>query len=421
MKGESAFPRYLEYKDSGIEWLGELPATWDIMPLKRIASLKSGESINSDSIEDTGEYAVYGGNGLRGYTSRYTHDGIYPLVGRQGALCGNVNYSVGKFWASEHAVVVSPTRRLNTYWLGELLRAMNLNQYSIAAAQPGLSVEAVSNLFVPTPPLPEQQAIASFLDRETAKIDTVIEKQQRLIALLTEKRQAVISHAVTKGLDPNAQMKDSGIEWLGMVPEHWEVTRLGYYATVENGTTPSRDNPEYWFDGDVPWLSSAEVNQYVVTEASEYITEAALKACSLRLLPNESLIVGMIGEGKTRGMSALLKIEATINQNLAGIIPRQSVRSDYLHYAFQTAYLYLREAGRGGNQAAMNCEILRAMMSPIPPIGEQTAIATFLTTETARIDTLIAKANQSIELMKERRSALISAAVTGKIDVRQVA
>ena len=213
--------RYDKYKDSGVGWLGEVPQHWDVVPLKRIANLKSGESITSESIEETGEYPVLGGNGLRGYTSGFTHEGHYVIIGRQGALCGNINYATGRFWASEHAVVASPLNRVETTWLGEMLRAMNLNQHSVSAAQPGLSMEFVGNLRAAVPPIADQSAIAKFLDRETAKIDALVREQRRLIELLKEKRQAVISHAVTKGLNPNAPMKPSGIEWLGDVPEHW--------------------------------------------------------------------------------------------------------------------------------------------------------------------------------------------------------
>jgi type I restriction enzyme, S subunit len=188
-------------KDSGIEWLGRVPAHWEVCAIKRIADLRSGETINGEQIEDSGEFPVYGGNGLRGYTSRFTHDGSYALIGRQGALCGNVNYARGKFWASEHAVVVTPLGRSETFWLGELLRAMNLNQYSVSAAQPGLAVESIRNLRLPVPSHEEQVAIADFVGRETQKIDSLVNEHHRLIELLKERRQAVISAAVTGKID----------------------------------------------------------------------------------------------------------------------------------------------------------------------------------------------------------------------------
>ena len=191
----------VKMKDSGVEWLGDVPEGWVVCALKRIADFRSGESITSEDIETEGIYPVFGGNGLRGFTENYTHEGTYVLIGRQGALCGNINYASDKFWASEHAIVVSPRLELQPFWFGEMLRTMNLNQYSISAAQPGLSVETICNLFAPIPPLHEQQAIATFLDHETAKIDTLIEEAQKAIELMKERRTALISAAVTGKID----------------------------------------------------------------------------------------------------------------------------------------------------------------------------------------------------------------------------
>jgi type I restriction enzyme S subunit len=191
----------IKMKDLGVEWLGEIPEHWEMLALKRLAILKSGESITAESIDKDGDYPVFGGNGLRGYTTTFTHNGNYVLIGRQGALCGNINYAQGQFWASEHAVVVSPIGPVETKWLGELLSAMNLNQYSVSAAQPGLSVETVSNLSIPKPPLQEQSIIAAFLDRETAHIDTLTTKIRESILKLREYRTALISAAVTGKID----------------------------------------------------------------------------------------------------------------------------------------------------------------------------------------------------------------------------
>jgi type I restriction enzyme S subunit len=188
-------------KDSGVEWLGEVPEHWEVKPLKYVVLMKSGDQITTDDINESGEYPVFGGNGLRGYTPIYTHDGWFPLIGRQGALCGNVNYAMGKFWASEHAVVVTPQTDCNILWLGELLRTMNLGQYSITAAQPGLSVDVIGNLRIPFPKITEQTTIAAFLDRETARIDALIAEAEKGIVLLKERRSALISAAVTGKID----------------------------------------------------------------------------------------------------------------------------------------------------------------------------------------------------------------------------
>ena len=184
-------------RDSGIPWLGQIPAHWAIMKLKHVAFLKSGDAITSDSITESGEYPVYGGNGIRGYTSSFTHNGDYVLIGRQGALCGNINIASGRFWASEHAVVVHVQGENDFNWLGELLQIMNLNQYSQSAAQPGLAVGFVANLQVPIPPLPEQRLIVAHIRRETAKLDALRQAAERTIGLLRERRAALIAAAVT--------------------------------------------------------------------------------------------------------------------------------------------------------------------------------------------------------------------------------
>ena len=184
-------------KPRGIEWLGDIPKHWEVKKLKYVARLKSGDSITADSIRDEGEYPVFGGNGLRGYTSAYSHEGDFVLIGRQGALCGNINYAKGKFWASEHAVVVTPIARYNLIWVGELLCTMNLNQYSQSAAQPGLAVEKIQNLFIPVPSIEEQNSISAYIEAETQKLDATISKIEKEIELLQKYRTALISEVVT--------------------------------------------------------------------------------------------------------------------------------------------------------------------------------------------------------------------------------
>ena len=188
-------------KDSGIEWLGEVPEDWSVVKLKHIVEMKSGNFISAEMIEDEGLYPVYGGNGIRGYHSEYTHEGFFPLIGRQGALCGNINYANGKFWPTEHAVVVSPKKQVDIYWIGELLRMMNLNQYSQASAQPGLSVEKIINLIVPFPTFEEQNAIAEKLKTLNQKFESADYELRESISKFKEYRQSIISEAVTGKID----------------------------------------------------------------------------------------------------------------------------------------------------------------------------------------------------------------------------
>ena len=192
---------YPAYKDSGVEWLGKVPEHWEVRRLKTLSHMQSGEAITAMSINPTGDYRVFGGNGLRGCTSDYTHDGEFVLIGRQGALCGNIHLARGRFWASEHAVVatLSPAHVLE--WFGALLEVMDLNQYSIAAAQPGLSVDRVLNLWAPVPPADEQVLMSKSLVERSREMTDALVTAHRQITLLREYRTRLIADVVTGKLD----------------------------------------------------------------------------------------------------------------------------------------------------------------------------------------------------------------------------
>lgn len=285
----------------------------------------------------------------------------------------------------------------------------------------GLNLELLGNIGCPIPNVKEQLSIAAFLDHETAKIDALIEKQQRLIELLKEKRQAVISHAVTKGLNPNASMNDSGVEWADRVPAHWRVSKLGYHASVSNGATPSRENMLFWENGTIGWLNSSKVNDEVIKEADQFITNLAFSQTSVKPVNKGDLVMAITGEGQTRGRVAICNIEATINQHLAAI----SIRDKLLQHKF--LYLWLEgnyeriryeSEGAGSTKGAITCSEISAFPVILPPLEEQAQIVNYVAERKCKFDGLIGKAVSAIELMQERRTALISAAVTGKIDVR---
>lgn len=188
-------------KDSGIEWLGEIPEHWEVRKLKYVADFQSGEIITSETIEQTGEYPVFGGGGFRGYTNAYTNDGEYVLIGRQGALCGNIKYASGKFWASEHAIVTYPRNKIETYFLGEILNVANLGRLSQTAAQPGISIGQIKHVKIPIPALTEQLAIVNYIKQETAILDTAISTIEKEITLVEEYKTALIAEAVTGKID----------------------------------------------------------------------------------------------------------------------------------------------------------------------------------------------------------------------------
>jgi type I restriction enzyme S subunit len=184
-------------KDSGIEWIGEIPGHWEVKALKYIANLQSGETISPEKFIEQDGYPVFGGNGFRGFTSTFTNDGEFALIGRQGALCGNINYAKGKFYASEHAIVVYPLHNENVIWLGETIRQANFNRLSQTAAQPGIAVNVIKNVLFPYPSVIEQQGIAQFVNDQSEKIATAISLKEREIEKLKEYKSTLINSAVT--------------------------------------------------------------------------------------------------------------------------------------------------------------------------------------------------------------------------------
>jgi type I restriction enzyme S subunit len=222
-------------------------------------------------------------------------------------------------------------------------------------------------------------------------------------------------------LKPYSAYKDSGVPWLGDVPEHWEVRKLGQVSKVFNGATPSRMQPAYWIGGTIPWLSSGKVNDFIVKSPSELVTDRAFRDCSISLVPKGSVIMGLIGQGKTRGMSALLAIDACINQNLAAIVPRSGLDGRYLHYLLTAYYKPIREIGRGGNQEALNCDIVARLRLPLPPLDEQVTLANHIETAVASLVRIRERIEQEVHLLREYRTRLIADVVTGKLDVREVA
>jgi type I restriction enzyme, S subunit len=425
-----SLPRYPEYKDSGVDWLGQIPAHWGLCALKRIATLKSGESITSEQIHDAGSYPVFGGNGMRGFTSSFTHEGRFALIGRQGALCGNVNYSHGRFWASEHAVVATPAKPADTTWLGEMLRAMNLNQYSVSAAQPGLSVEIISNIDVPYPPLDEQCAIAAFVDRETAKIDALIAEQEKLIVLLAEKRQVTISHAVTKGLNPDAPMKDSGVTWLGEVPIHWGHARklldlvTSHQHSFVNGPFGSDLLTSELVAEGVPIIYIRDINAMGYRRVSEWhvTREKALQLQFCNVQPGDILVAKV---GDPPGVAAVYPAgepQAIVTQDVIRLrLDADKALPRYICWLLNSRYgkTTIEQISVESTRTRVGLGEYKQLRFVVPPLPEQVSIATFLDVECARLDALTAEATRAIALLKERRSSLIAAAVTGQIDVRR--
>ncbi|MEB8047881.1 restriction endonuclease subunit S [Escherichia fergusonii] len=266
------------------------------------------------------------------------------------------------------------------------------------------------------PNILEQTKISDFLDHETAKIDKLIEKQQQLIELLKEKRQAVISHAVTKGLNPDVPMKDSGVEWLGNIPTHWEFKPLKSICQIINGSTPKSGIAEFW-DGDINWITPTDLSQksgLFITESARKITLAGYNSCGTTLVPRNSIIIS------TRapiGSLAITSIESCTNQGCKSLITHDKNLSKFIYYSLSIITTPLNILGKGSTFLELSTEDLGSLRVSLPR-DDVNSIVNFLDHETETIDTVIDKQLLQIELLKERRTALISAAVTGKIDLR---
>lgn len=340
------------------------------------------------------------------------------------AVPASASENVNSLVCGYHLTQIKP-KYLDGRFLLRLFQSKGFNAQFIVSANGvtryGLPQYAIANAVTPVPPMEEQKAIARFLDQKTAQIDELIAKKQSLLEKLAEQRTAMISHTVTKGLDSSVAAKGTEAAWLGEIPAHWTTSRVKFVAKVGNGSTPSRDNPDYWFDGDFPWLNSSVVNKEVVDSADQFVTGVALKECHLPIIEPPAVLVGITGQGKTRGMSSKLTFRATINQHLVYVKPYgDSINVDYLHHIFERAYAYLRnESDAGGStKGAITCSQIENLAIPLPPLAEQEQIVRFVDEDYSRISRLQKKVKAALQRLQEYRSALITNAVTGKIDVR---
>ena len=247
-------------------------------------------------------------------------------------------------------------------------------------------------------------------------------EQQRLIELLKEKRQAVISHAVTKGLNPDAPMKDSGIEWLGEVPAHWEVTKMKWVARMESGHTPDKKVPAYWDDGDIPWVSLNDTgflkdNDYI-SETAYAVTQLGIENSSAHLLPAHTVV---FSRDATIGRCAITTRAMAVSQHFIGWVCGKAIVPEFLLLRLRSMTGELERLTTGATLKTIGMPEVRTLVTPVPPLREQRAVIAWVSNQTARLDTLTTTAHHAIDLLQERRTALISAAVTGQIDVRPAA
>ncbi|HDK9104454.1 restriction endonuclease subunit S [Acinetobacter baumannii] len=430
------YQKYTEYKKSGVEWLGEIPRHWDSKPLKYLCTYNDEVLPETTAKDAEIQYIDIGSvsavNGISKIETmifkdapsrarRIVRDGdvIVSTVRTYLEAIAPINNPPENLIVSTGFAVIRPNQYLYKSFASYCLRAKGFIKEvvarSVGVSYPAINSSDLVNIAIPSIEYAEQVKIANFLDHETTKIDHLIEKQQQLIELLKEKRQAVISHAVTKGLNPNVPMKDSGVEWLGEVPEHWDIVQAKYIADITRGAILRPvDAPEY-FDEEGEW---AYLNISDATKCDKYLDESKLRLSQLgstksaRVYPNNLIITA----SATIGKAFINRIKVCVHD---GFIPFCNIKLDinYLYHYVSNPYLYAA-MGKSNTQKNIYLDEVKNMMVTVPPRCEQVAIVKHIESSQFKYDGLIQSANSAIKLMQERRTALISAAVTGKIDVR---
>ena len=435
----SRYKSYSEYRDSGLSWLGPMPIHWKLVKSKYLFQRVQREVRPEDGVVTAfrdGQVTLRTNRRVEGFTESIKEIGyqgvrvgdllVHAMDGFAGAI--GVSDSDGKCSPVCSVCVPANVSHTHVRYYGYLVRQLAVTDFITSLAK-GIRERSTefrysefSALELALPSILEQQKIANFLDHETAKIDTLIAKQQELIKLLKEKRQAVISHAVTKGLNPNAPMRDSGVEWLGEVPEHWDVDRLRYLGEFQNGINIGAES----FGSGFPFVSYGDVyrNETLPKEGSGLV-ESSEKDRTLYsvefgdvLFTRTSETIEEIGFAST----CLATIE---DASFAGFLIRFRPKKDAIDPHFSKYYFrsnllrvfFVKEMNLV-TRASLSQDLLKKLPVSLPPLREQKEISAFLDSCSAIFEKLIKNAESAIDLIKERRTALISAAVTGKIDVR---
>ncbi|HCG7356372.1 restriction endonuclease subunit S [Vibrio parahaemolyticus] len=432
------YKAYPEYKRFNSTWFDSLPSHWQSVSMKWITNLYAGGTPSKDNLSfwengsipwlNSGSVnqsvikkpsAFITRDAFNNSSAKWIPKGslVMALAGQgktkgmvaQLAIESTCNQSMAAIVPSQ---IVSP--RFLFWWLTS--NYQKIRNMAGGDLRDGLNLDLLGNISCPIFECKEQQKIANFLDHETAKIDTLIAKQEKLIELLKEKRQAVISHAVTKGLNPDAPMKDSGVEWLGEVPERWVIKSYRYACKIYRGKFGHRPrNDPAFYDGEYPFIQTGDV-----ARAGKYIKDYKQTLNEKGVGVSQKFPVGtlMMAIAANIGDTAILGFEAYAPDSVVGFKPKVDIDLEFLRYSFIAALPALEQTSTQSTQANLNVDRIGAVQASFPSVSEQKEIVAYLDSLLEQYDDIESKSQKSIELMNERKTALISAAVTGKIDVR---
>jgi Restriction endonuclease S subunits len=431
-------PLYPAKRDSGLPWLGNVPGHWDIGRAKWLFRKMDRPVRDTDEVVTCfrdGVVTLRKNRRVRGFTESLKEIGYQGIrrgdlvIHGMDAFAGAVGVSDSDGKGTPVYSVCEPAPNANAYYYSYVVREMARSEWILALAK-GIRERSTDFRFdgfasqpVPLPPLEEQAAIVRYLDHADRRIRRYIAAKKKLIALLNEQKQAIIHRAVTRGLDPDVRLKPSGFEWLGDVPEHWEVRKLRQCGSIVGGMTPSMEVRRYW-DGAIPWVTPKDMKRASIVDSSVRVTEAAIEETSLRLIDPPAVLMVVRGMILARRVPiAWTTAPVTINQDMKALEPVRGVNAEYLARSLDSAQEafapLIDEAGHGTRR--LPTERWRDLAVAMPPADEQATVVGFLGEATRKIVAGIDRAECQIALLREFRTRLIADVVTGKLDVREAA
>jgi type I restriction enzyme, S subunit len=432
--------KYDKYKENNDLWVTKIPEHWSFVKLKYVVSCNDDTLSVNESDDFLIKYIEIGDVSLEKGVNNYIETNIKeaPSRARRIVKTNDIIIStvrtylkaISKISEGQNGFIVSTgfavlrARDIQYGFLNYVVQnedfISEIISMSVGASYPAITSSNLINISIPLPTKKEQLQIAQYLDHQTATIDQLIQQKEKQIALLKEKKQSIINEAVTKGLNLDAKMKDSGIIWMGKIPSHWKVARIGHYTQLIRGASPRPAGDPRYFGGDfMPWITVGEVtngNEKFVLSTENYLTKEGSELS--RIIYPETLLLS--NSGATLGVPKISKITGCINDgSVAFISLSDELERDFLFYFFKTHTEIYRQEMSGYGQPNLNTEIIKSTRLPLPPINEQIEIVNFIEREFIEFDKIISLSDMQIEKLKEYRQSIISEAVTGKIDVRE--
>ena len=417
-------------KDSGVEWIGEIPEEWTTAKFQYSAEVDYGFPADSDyfNSDEEGVPLIR----IRDITSGEIatwYSGSYPrnLIVHEGDILIGMDGDFGlRTWHGPNALLNQRCCRIRGGTLDEryLFYCMEfplklINGLTVSTTVKHLLADDIATIELPVPFHEEQRRIGETLDGACTEIDAAIVTLEKQLSALERYRASVIHEAVTRGLDPSVPTKPSGVEWIGEIPIHWQAERVAYHCELESGHTPSRDHPEWWKDDEcvIPWVTTGDIHRFrngeitVIDDTEEHVSKVGLNHSSARILP-----AGTVALSRTAsvGFSIIMGCDMASSQDFADWVPGHDVNSKYLLYVFRSMTMLFEQLKIGSTHKTIYMHVLKTLKMPIPPLDEQKRIADYLDSRIAAIDAILDTKRKQLDILKRRRQSLIYEYVTGK-------